>query len=228
LKKPTFGASHNQIVGPVLELSLERKPEAEDLVRWMCSQNLVKYDQLTAHPEGVLLANNSYIEPAEEDNGARLDLCPADVAAELAHVRQGPTSDSAFPLRLISRRQLESMNTAYTNASKTRQRYPVNPAFMNPQDMDEGGYANGDKVEISSRHGAVIATLQRDPGLRRGVISMTHGWGAVDLVTDPEGVSGTFVGRLVSIKADLQPFNFMPLQSAIPIAVQPHVIGGTK
>ncbi|MGO9934708.1 MAG: molybdopterin-dependent oxidoreductase [Steroidobacteraceae bacterium] len=222
LKKPTFGASHTQIGGPVLELSPERKPEAEDLVRWMSSQHLIHYDQLIAQPQGVRLDDHAFIKPAEEDDGSRLDLCPADVAAELVKVRQARRTDAAFPFRLTSRRQLESMNSAYSNASKTRLRYPVNPAFMNPQDMEEAGYANCDIVEISSEHGMVVAAVQRDPGLRRGVVSMTHGWGAVDSATDPEGVSGAFVGRLVSIEAHLQSFNFMPLQSAIPVAVRPH------
>ena len=162
------------------------------------------------------------VEPAGEDDGSRMDLCPPDVAAELAKVRLGGKTDPAFPFRLTSRRQLESMNSAYSNSSKTRLRYPVNPAFMNPQDMEEKGISSGDIVEISSAHGTVIAVAQRDPGLLRGVVSMTHAWGALDPAADPEGAKGAFVGRLVSLEAHLQPINYMPRQSAIPIAVRPH------
>jgi anaerobic selenocysteine-containing dehydrogenase len=86
--------------------------------------------------------------------------------------------------------------------------------------MEEAGLSNGDVVEVSSEHGMVIATVQRDPGLRRGVVSMSHGWGAVDSTADPDGNTGAFVGHLVSIEKDLQPYNYMPLQSAIPIAVR--------
>jgi anaerobic selenocysteine-containing dehydrogenase len=223
LKKPTFGATHSQIVGPSLELSLEQKPTTEDIVRWMTSHNLVQYDQLIAHPEGVLLEDHAYIKAAQEEDGARLNLCPSDVAAEIAKVWQGRPTDGAFPFRLIVRRQLESMNSAYSNASKTRLRFPVNPAFMNPQDMDDKGFANGDLIDITSAHGLVVAAVQRDPGLQRGVVSMSHGWGVVDSATDPEGHRGAFVGRLISVEADLQPFNYMPLQSAIPIAIRSHV-----
>jgi hypothetical protein len=56
---------------------------------------------------------------------------------------------------------------------------------------------------------------------------MSHGWGTVDSTTDPEGKNGAFVGHLVSIEKDLQPYNFMPLQSAIPIAVRRRITNGT-
>jgi anaerobic selenocysteine-containing dehydrogenase len=223
LKKPTFGVPHSQISGPSLDLNPGRRPQAEDIVRWMSSQHLLRYDQLIAHPEGILLEDHAVIEPAGEDDGLRLDLCPPDVAAEIVNVRLGSNNDPAFPFRLTSRRQLESMNSAYSNASKTRLRYPVNPAFMNPQDMEEEGISNGDIVEITSANGAVIAVVQRDSCLRRGVVSMTHAWGAVDAAADPEGTTGAFVGRLVSLDTHLQPINYMPRQSAIPIAVRSHV-----
>lgn len=223
LKKPTFGASHSQIPGPSLELELDRKPQTEDLVRWMSSQHLVRYDHLIAHPQGILLDDHAVIEPAGEDDGIRMDLCPPDVAKELAQVRLGSEIDTDFPFRLTSRRQLESMNSAYTNASRTRLRYPVNPAFMNPQDMEDQGIFDGDSIEISSAHGTVVTVARRDPSLRRGVISMTHAWGALDPAADPEGTSGAFVGRLISLEKDLQPINYMPRQSAIPIAVRSHI-----
>jgi anaerobic selenocysteine-containing dehydrogenase len=99
---------------------------------------------------------------------------------------------------------------------------------MNPQDMDEEGISSDDMVEIRSMHGAVIAAVKRDPTLRRGVVSMTHAWGCVDAAMDPEGTSGAFVGRLISIDTHLQPINYMPRQSAIPVAVRPHKPGGAS
>jgi anaerobic selenocysteine-containing dehydrogenase len=142
------------------------------------------------------------------------------VAEELAQVRRGGQIDADFPFRLTSRRQLESMNSAYTNASRTRLRYPVNPAFMNPQDMEAQGIIEGDSVEISSAHGTVVAIARRDSSLRRGVISMTHAWGAPDPAADPRGTRGAFVGRLISLEKDLESINYMPRQSAIPVAVR--------
>jgi anaerobic selenocysteine-containing dehydrogenase len=223
LKRPTFGATQNQIPGPSLELDMETRPRTEDLVRWMSSQHLVRYDQLIAHPEGILFDDHAVIEPAGDDDGSRMDLWPTDLAAELASFRLGSGSDADFPFRLISRRQLESMNSAYTNASKTRSRFPVNPAFMNPQDMEQEGLFNGDTVEIKSAHGTVIAVVRQDLSMRRGVISMTHAWGTVDASADPNGTRGAFVGRLISLEKQLEPINYMPRQSAIPIAVRLHI-----
>jgi len=223
MKKPTFGATHDQIPGPSLELELQQKPQTEDLVRWMSSQHLVRYEHLMAHPEGVLLEDHAVIAPAGDDDGVRMDLCPPDVAVELALFRLDDKLDAHFPFRLTSRRQLESMNSAYTNASKTRRRFPVNPAFMNPQDMQEEGITDGDTVEISSAHGTVVAVVQPDSSLRRGVVSMTHAWGSLAAAADPDGTNGAFVGRLISLEMNLEPINYMPRQSAIPIAVRPHM-----
>jgi len=222
LRQMGFGLGHSDIPGPTLSRDIQRKPTTQELIRWMCSQSKLNYDALAASPQGILIDESVEIRPAGEDNGARLDLCPFDVIAELKAVRMIPDSDARHPYRLIVRRQLESMNTSYSNASKTRLRYPVNPAFMHPDDMQENGFRNGDRVVISSKTGSIVGVAQADPSLRRQVISMTHGWGALDAAVDPEGATGAFTGRLVSLTEDLQSINYMTRQSAIPVSIGPY------
>jgi anaerobic selenocysteine-containing dehydrogenase len=223
LKQPGFGYAHPDIPGPSLTLNLDQKPTTEDLVKWMISQGKVSYEQLLASPAGMVVDEDVVIAPAGEDDGARLDPCPPDVAAELAAVLATSNDDPAYPFKLIARRQLESMNSAYSNASKTRRRYPVNPAFMHPLDMQDLGIEDGAGVEITSDNGSIIGMARKDATLRRGVVSMTHAWGTVDQGKDPEGQTGGFVGRLISLERDLQAINYMVRMSAIPVSVQPHV-----
>jgi anaerobic selenocysteine-containing dehydrogenase len=221
LKRPMFGAPHAEIPGSALELDITEKPTTEELIRWFCSQGVVSYEELLAHPNGLFLPERTTtVQPAAEDDGLRLDLFPQDVAEELERAKIAPF-DASYRYRLIVRRMLETMNSSYRNASKTRSRYPVNPAYMNPLDMEAEGVTNGAAVRIASGHGYVTAYVQGDLSTQRGVIGMSHGWGAADQAADPEGVTGAFTGRLVSLDADRETINYMPRQSAIPVNLTP-------
>lgn len=219
LKPPSFGASHDQIPGPALTLGPADKPRAKDVIRAFSSRCRFTYEELAANPHGVLLDETAIIQPAGEQT-ARLELCAPDVAAEIANVFNRPASDPAWPFLLIVRRQLESMNSAFSNSAMARRRYPTNPAFMHPTDMAENSIAEGDRVRVASPYGAVFAFAQADPSLRRGLVSMSHGWGLADDSTDPEHIKGAFVGRLISLKHDLQTINYMPRQSGVHVAVE--------
>jgi anaerobic selenocysteine-containing dehydrogenase len=216
-----FGAPHDQIPGPVLSLSLDAKPTTVEVIRWLLSQGDAPYEDLLSRPQGLFREKTTTIvQPAGEDDSVRLDILPADVAAELAAV-EAAKPVRGFKYRLTVRRLLETMNSAYRNAPTTRARYPVNPAFMNPLDMEEEGIGQETKIEIASDHGAVIAYVQPDPTMRRGTIGMAHTWGAAEAACDPQGRTGAFTGRLVSLEANRESINYMPRQSAIPVNVKP-------
>jgi len=65
----------------------------------------------------------------------------------------------------------------------------------------------------------VRALAKADAGLRRGVVSMTHMFGALASANDPEAEGGSFTGRLTSLQDDLQPINFMPRFSGVPVNI---------
>lgn len=221
LKRPMFGASHEEIPGPGLALDMAAKPTTEALIRWLCSRGDVSYEDLLAHPQGLFREDRTaVVQPAGADDGLRLDIFPADVAEELKQAKLA-RPDGAFRYLLTVRRLLETMNSSYRNASQTRNRYPVNPAFMHPSDMEADGVSEDAPVRIASSHGEVVAYARSDPSMRRGVIGMAHTWGAADPAADPTGSTGAFTGRLVSLDADCETINYMPRQSAIPVNVTP-------
>ena len=135
-----------------LPLSLTEKPDPEALFRWLARDSAVPFDLIKASPGGVRPegAHRSVL-PAPSDGG-RLELCPPDVAAELAALAQAEP-ESEFPFRLTCRRILHAVNSAYRDSREARRRYPVNYAYMNPEDMAEAGIAEDGLVEISSRFG---------------------------------------------------------------------------
>jgi predicted molibdopterin-dependent oxidoreductase YjgC len=91
---------------------------------------------------------------------------------------------------------------------------------MNPLDMKFDGLADGDRVEIASQYGRVIATAKADQTMRQGVVSVPHLWGSIDSKVDPSFASGCHIGHLVSPSEHRQSINFMPRQSGIPVTVR--------
>ena len=203
-----------------IELSMTEKPDPEELCRYLAKDSAVPFDAIKASPSGVRPpADPRVVQPGPPGAPGRLELCPLDVAAELAAVaREGP--EQGFAYRLTCRRVLHALNSAYKDSKETRRRFPVNYAHMNPLDMAEAGISEGDMVEIASEYGAVRTLAKGEDRLRRGVVSMTHMFGKLIGSGDPLADGGANVGQLTSLTDKVQPINFMPRYSAVPVNVR--------
>lgn len=215
----TYGLKYEDV--PLgLPIASDTPPEPEELCRFLCSESRVSFDDLLKNPGGVRpQIEPQYVETAPSGWAGRLELCPPDVAAELS-VLASDHSEEAFPMRLICRRILHALNGAYRDSRGSRRRYPVNYAYFNPQDLAEAGLEEGDKVSIASAYGAVNTVARADERLRRGVVSMTHMFGPLVGTGDVERDGGANVGQLTSLSDHLQPINFMPRFSAVPVKVE--------
>jgi predicted molibdopterin-dependent oxidoreductase YjgC len=81
--------------------------------------------------------------------------------------------DDEFPLRLTTGRHLDSYNTGVQTglfSSPNRRRAEID---VHPEDARRLGVAEGDRVRIVSRRGAVEAPVRFDTGLRPGLVFMT-------------------------------------------------------
>jgi anaerobic selenocysteine-containing dehydrogenase len=203
-----------------LELSLTDKPDPEDLCRFLAKDSVVPFDAIKASPAGVRPPPSTRtVLPGPRDAPGRLELCPPDVAAELAEVL-GEASEPDFAYRLTCRRVLHALNSAYLGSKDMRKRFPVNYAHMSPADMAEAGIADGDLVEIASEFGAIRTLAKAEDRLRRGVVSMTHMFGRLVGGDDPVAEGGANVGQLTSLESRVEPINFMPRYSAVPVNVK--------
>ena len=209
-----------QDIADGMPLSLDCKPDPEDLCRYLARDSLVPFDEIAASPGGVRAQMAPrYVLPGPPDAPGRLELCPRDVAAELAAVAaQTPTSGHGY--RLTCRRVLHALNGAFREARETRRRLPVNYAYMNPQDMADDAIGDGDTIEIASEFGSVRTLAKAEERLRRGVISMTHMFGPLTGSGDPVADGGGNVGQLTSLTQQVEPINFMPRFSAVPVDVR--------
>jgi anaerobic selenocysteine-containing dehydrogenase len=209
-----------------LELDTEVAPDPEALIRFLCRESRVPFEALAASPGGVRPEIPPQRVEAAPDNGARLEVCPPDIAAELAAVL-AEAPDRRFRYSLTCRRILEAMNSAYRESAGVRRKYPVNWTYMNPQDMAAEGLAEGDLVEISSAAGRILGVVKAEDRLRRGVVSMTHLFGDLTPSTDPHAQRGGHTGRLTSLDEHLEPINFMPRFSGVPVNVRAAAPAGT-
>lgn len=202
-----------------LPLSMAEKPDPEELCRFLATESAVSFDELLAHPEGVRPhMEQRHVKPGPVSDG-RLELCSFDVADELAALAVEDGEDG-FGYRLTCRRILHALNGAYRDSKEARKRFPVNYAHMNPQDMADEGITDGDTIEIASAHGAIRTLAKGEERLRRGVVSMTHMFGPLVGSGDPLADGGANLGQLTSLTEHVQPINFMPRFSAVPVNVR--------
>ena len=128
--------------------------------------------------------------------------------------------EAGYPFRLTCRRILHAVNSAYRESREARRRYPVNYAYMNRDDMAEAGIAEAAEVEIVSQFGQIRTLAHAEDRLRRGVVSMTHMFGPLTSSGDVLADGGANVGQLTSLTEQLQPINFMPRFSGVPVKVR--------
>ncbi len=201
-----------------LPLSPADRPDPEALCRFLAGEGKVEFDSLVAYPEGLRPDSEpAFVQPAPDACG-KLQLMPADVAAEF-HGYAAEPLDDGYPLRLTCRRVLHALNGAFRESRTARKRHPVNPAWMNPFDMADLALADGALVEVASPHGAIRAVARGEDRLRRGVVSMSHMFGPLVGSGDPIADGGSNPGELTSLSEGLESINFMPRFSGIPIRV---------
>jgi anaerobic selenocysteine-containing dehydrogenase len=105
------------------------------------------------------------------------------------------------PLVLAPRRE-----TAWSNSVRYGEGDPP-VVRLHPADADAAGVADRDLVEVRSEHGTVVASVLVDPGVRSGVVSMTHGH------------RDASPGLLTSSREDVDPLTAMPRASGVPVSV---------
>jgi anaerobic selenocysteine-containing dehydrogenase len=195
-------------------------PTTEEVLASMATRGRASFDEVKTHPHGKVYADLAppVVGPPIDGADGRFALLASDVADELAAALAGaPVDDGERPFRLVVRRTKETLNSLGTRVPGLP-RHPYNPCFANPDDLEALGCPSGTLVTISSAHGDVEAVVQADATLRRGVLSMTHGFGGLPGDDDPL-LHGSSTSRLMSLSAGAQSISAMPHMSAIPVSL---------
>jgi anaerobic selenocysteine-containing dehydrogenase len=209
------------------ELPLDRPPTADELLEMMAAHGQVPFEAVRKADGGRLYGVPEQIvrPPPTRDEG-RLQVAAPDVLEELDGLRRDVLSGAAqadearYPMRLVSRRFREVMNSLGADLPQTRVRLPYNPAFMNPADMERAGLRDGERVRIVSPHDSLFAMVKADDTVRGGVVSMSHCWGGFPDDEDEQAGRYSSTSRLVSAEWAAESINRMPVMSAIPVRVE--------
>ena len=76
-------------------------------------------------------------------------------------------------------------------------------------------------VEIRSEHGEITGVAESDPTLRRGLVSMTHGFGCNPGEPEDPRRDGANTNRLLRADVEFDPISGIPRMGAVPVALRP-------
>ena len=130
--------------------------EAMGGIRWPC------YDE--SHPGEQFLHSRLWERPVV---GPRAPLSP---------VENDPPVDQLtdeYPIRLTTGRRLDSYNTGVQTAAYRSPLRRGESLDISPEDGERYGVVEGERVQVTSRRGFVIAPVRYDPTLRPGLVFMT-------------------------------------------------------
>jgi anaerobic selenocysteine-containing dehydrogenase len=114
--------------------------------------------------------------------GKRVRLAPelfteeATRLAEMADERDAALDDG-FDLTLIGRRSVRSNNSWLHNSPRLMKGADRCTALLHPEDAAERGLDDGTTVTVTSRVGRIELPLEVSDQMRRGVVSVPHGFG---------------------------------------------------
>ncbi|WP_405946982.1 molybdopterin oxidoreductase family protein [Streptomyces prunicolor] len=133
--------------------------------------------QLLAHPHGIDLGPlaSRLPQPLKTRSG-KVELLPQPIVDDLPRLRQA-MSDRADGLVLIGRRHLRSNNSWMHNVPALTGGTNRCTLHIHPEDAERLGVVDGAPVRVKGAGGEVTAPAEITDALRRGVVSLPHGWG---------------------------------------------------
>ncbi|WP_055492665.1 molybdopterin oxidoreductase family protein [Streptomyces sp. TP-A0356] len=134
-------------------------------------------EKLLAHPHGIDLGplRPRLPQPLRTRSG-KVELLPGPIADDLPRLKRA-LSERAVGLVLVGRRHLRSNNSWLHNVPALTGGSNRCTLHIHPDDAERLGLRDGAPVRVKGAGGAVTAPVEVTDGIRRGVVSLPHGWG---------------------------------------------------
>lgn len=176
-------------------------------------------DLLEEHPHGI---DYGPLQPRLPEIllHEQLRLAPEAIlgdAERLHGLRDQPPRETL----LVGRRHLRTNNSWMHNLDTLAGSTPLCTLHVHPDDAKEWGLTDGGRATVGGGTDAVVAEVEVTDDMRRGVVSLPHGFGH-----DLEGVDqdivevGVNVNRLTG-PAELDPLSGTAALTAVPVKVSP-------
>lgn len=193
-------------------------PTTDQLLEAFVAKSRVPLEEIKRHHHGAIFPDPKPLaDPKPLDWPHRLQLAAASMMRELAAVAATlPAAalsaaavqiDRDYPWLLVTRREHAVYNSVGQRLPALRKRLSHNPAYVHPLDAGELGLLDDMPIEIESRHGRTRARVRLADDIRRGVISLAHGFEDANpaaLIDDASGFDA---------------LSGLPRMSAIPVRI---------
>ncbi|MFF6950079.1 molybdopterin oxidoreductase family protein [Streptomyces iakyrus] len=180
-------------------------------------------DKLLAHPHGIDLGplEPRLPQPLKTRSG-RVELLPGPIADDLPRLRAA-LAERPEGLVLVGRRHLRSNNSWMHNVPALTGGSNRCTLHIHPEDAERLGVEDGAAVRVKGAGGQVTAPAEVTDTIRRGVVSLPHGWGhnrpgtrLSHASTDP----GVNVNQLLDGRL-LDPLSGNAVLNGVPVEVAP-------
>ncbi|SOE26575.1 molybdopterin oxidoreductase family protein [Streptomyces sp. OK228] len=134
-------------------------------------------EKLLAHPHGIDLGplRPRLPQPLKTRSG-KIELLPAPIVDDLPRLRAALRERPAA-IVLVGRRHLRSNNSWMHNVPALPGGTNRCTLHIHPEDAARLGLADGTAVRVKGAGGEVVAPAEVTDTVRRGVVSLPHGWG---------------------------------------------------
>lgn len=178
-------------------------------------------EQLKANPHGIDLGPlRPRIPEILRTPSGRIELAPEPIVADVARLRDA-LGRSAGGFLLIGRRHLRSNNSWMHNLPALSGGSNRCTLQIHPDDAADLGLT--DIAVIKGPGGELLAPIEVDDGMRRGVVSLPHGWGHDRGGTGQQlaaGHPGANVNQL-NDGTHLDPLSGTAVLNGIPVEIAP-------
>ncbi|CAL9399276.1 molybdopterin oxidoreductase family protein [Streptomyces sp. enrichment culture] len=185
-------------------------------------------EKLLAHPHGIDLGplRPRLPQPLKTRSG-RVELLPGPIAADLPRLRAA-LAERPEGLVLVGRRHLRSNNSWMHNVPALTGGSNRCTLHIHPEDAERLGVEDGAPVRVRGAGGEVTAPAEVTDAIRRGVVSLPHGWGHDRPGTRLSHASadpGVNVNQLLDGRA-LDPLSGNAVLNGVPVDIAPATAPG--
>lgn len=150
-----------------------------------------------------------------------VELCPSEFRADLARLFDSINEVDETQMLLIGRRHLKTNNSWMHNINVLTKGNVHCTLQVHPDDARRLGLSDGSNARVTSRVGTIDAPVEVTESIRRGVVSLPHGWGH-DVQGTLMRVAAKKAGVNSNVLTDseaLDPLSGTSALNAIPVVV---------
>lgn len=179
----------------------------------------VLFESILASRSGMVFSQHEYRDVWQlvKTKDKRVHLAIPEMLAELAALpQQQAVTSPEFPFVLAAgERRSYNANQIYRNPA-WRKVDPHGALRIHPQDAADLGITNGGKAYCSTAQGRLEVVAEYDDGMRRGMVSLPHGYGV--RYNGAEAV-GPALNTIISAK-DCDPLSRTPYHKYVAVSLQ--------